>query len=575
MDRKTQRSDMVLAAVLLATVIVSLSVFAPFRIGFKEQLGLFSWDPGRLSMYLSDPAVLASIAGDWLSTYFFHNATGIIISALLLGLLAVGLMRIARVSGLNPSWALIAVVVLMEESFLTYPNYPLSRTVSLLLAVWVAYAVKHIQGDGLRKAVVAVMIPVMFVAAGGHALTFALLCCLAERKGRPGMIICAVIGITAMLVMGRFYNLPFVQILVFPIVPLNIIPGRLLLLIQFVCVLLVSCIGRIWYDGALKTIVLSVLIVFIGMSLACDKEQEYTIRIGTNAYKGNWDKVLEDGEKNLNQYGLYYRNLYYARAGRLPDNLLTVDQNRRSDGLFLTIGQNDSFLSSFYFTDALLEMGNLSEAIDCALLGQTVVADGYSTRMLRRLAEISVSARDYGVARKYLKLLETTRNHRSWARNLLTCIDKDSIPEQYMLWRGRASGRDRLYDQGDTRAALKNIADDSPMNIIAIDYLLCSYLLEKNVNTFISMYDRYYLDRLDRIVSVPNLYQEALLVNVDSDASLWAAVDKYHLSDAVVRRFMSLMEFRASGGSEVLPPEYSRTYWGYIMSVKLTHSQNR
>ena len=217
---------MILLTVIFATVLVSLSIFAPFRIGFKEQLGLFSWNTGRLSMYFSDPAVLASITGDWLSTFFYHNAAGIIISALLLGLLAIGLMRFAGLSGRNPSWALIAAVVLMEECFLTYPNYPLSRTVSLLLAVWMAYAVMHIQGDGLRKAVVAVMVPVMFVAAGGHALTFALLCCFAERNGRAGMIICAVIGITVMLVMGRFYNLPLVQILVYPIVPLNIIPGR-------------------------------------------------------------------------------------------------------------------------------------------------------------------------------------------------------------------------------------------------------------------------------------------------------------------------------------------------------------
>ena len=199
-----------------------------------------------------------------------------------------------------------------------------------------------------------------------------------------------------------------------------------------------------------------------------------------------------------------------------------------------------------------------------------------SSRMMRRLAEISVAAGDYEVAGKYLRILEKTRNHREWARNLLDCIAQDKIPEQYMLWRGRTSENDIMYNQGDNRSALKIIAAESPMNKIAVDYLLCSYLIEKNVNTFVAQYEKSYLNGLDRVVNVPDLYQEALLVNVDSDESLRTVMDKYHLSESVVSKYMSLMNMIAEGAEpQSLPQEFHNSYWYYIMSVKFDNNIKR
>ena len=48
MYRKSRLADVIFTVVLLAAIIISLSVYAPFRIGFKEQVTLFSWDWGKL-----------------------------------------------------------------------------------------------------------------------------------------------------------------------------------------------------------------------------------------------------------------------------------------------------------------------------------------------------------------------------------------------------------------------------------------------------------------------------------------------------------------------------------------------
>ena len=200
----------------------------------------------------------------------------------------------------------------------------------------------------------------------------------------------------------------------------------------------------------------------------------------------------------------------------------------------------------------------------------------YSTRMLRRLAEISVVTGDYDVASKYLDILLRTRNHRDWARKLLDCIAADDIPEQYLIWRSRTAPADHFFAQGDIRSSLVIIADEVPYNKTAIDYLLCSYLIDKNVNSFIAAYDRYYLDKLDQIVSVPDVYQEALLASVNSNESLRETVEKYRLSQRVVEKFLRQMETRAkSEDPNVITEEAVGTYWHYLMAVSFYNMNQR
>ena len=226
-----------------------------------------------------------------------------------------------------------------------------------------------------------------------------------------------------------------------------------------------------------------------------------------------------------------------------------------------------------YYTDALLEMGDVSQATDCALLAQTVMPGHYSSRMLRRLAEIAVVTADYGVASKYLDILLHTRNHRAWAADLLARIEARDIPEQYLTWRSRTAGSDRFFAQGDSRSSLTAIADFSPYNRVAIDYLLCSYLLDKNINTFLNLYNRYYYNGLDRILTVPDLYQEALLVNVDSRESFSETVSKYKISREIADKYIRLMDARSKDPhpEAVITKEAMGTYWHYIMAVRFNN----
>lgn len=570
MENKIKNLDFCAAVFMFAVMTVLISVFAPFRIGFKEQIGIFFLSPERISWYLSNPAVLATVSGDWLTQFYYHNATGVVITVVLLFILWVGIKRLLKLAGLsNQSYAVALLPVVTAGAFIIMPNYPVSELVGLIIAVWTACGFCHIRKPGIRTVCIGLAIPILFVLIGGNTVTFALICLFLKGEKLNQVLISVVIGLVVMALLVRLYNLSYLQAVLFPVVQVNILPRpwvMLLLPLSVIVCLLLSCLRKTGFP-VLASVLCSVLILCTSFR---DPVFEFSFKIGSIAYKTeDWSLIRSEAEKHTDTlYGLFYRNLSYAREGKLPDALLDCNQSSDSEGLFLITGYNENYLSTFYFIDALLEMGDLSQAIDCALIGQSSTPGHCPSRIMHRLAEISVTAGDYKVASKYLNILSRTRRHREWAENLLNCIDKDSIPEKYLVWRSRTSGRDRFFGLGAMRASLNTIAADSPMNKVAIDYLMCSCLLDGNMDAFLNLYDRFWLNGLDHYHQIPALYEEALLMNADSDDSLKETVKRYSISQNTVDRYLSFLDIVLNPEKENRGIErFRKSYWYYTMSV--------
>ena len=574
--------DIIFTILLFVVMWIALFRHTPYCLEFKEQISIFLFGADRIDWYLSNPAVIASIAGDWLTQFYVKGMVGATLSTLLLLAIMGGLVRFYRLAepGRPVCQVLFMLPVLLEGLFIPFLNYPVSATVGLAVSVWSACALARFKDSGSCALVYGLSVPVMFVIAGGHAFTTALLLAFLKRRDGAVPMIGIAVGLVAMSVCGRLYNLTLLQSFIWPVCPGYIIPGTFLLLMQSVLIVVVMVLSplmtRIGWPRV-RLSLLSFLLCITSLLLFRNQDNralERIVKIGTLAYRNQWDDVrkMAASYDDRNMYSDYYWNLCNAREGQLADGLLAVPWDRVSDGLFLSTGKGDPVFSMMYFTDALLEMGDVSQATDCALLAQTIMPGHYSTRMLRRLAEISVVTGDYPVAAKYLDILSRIRNHKAWANEMLECISEDNIPDQYLVWRSRTAGNDRFHHQGDMRSSLAIIASESPYNIIAIDYLLCSYLIDKKVNTFVSLYDRYYLGSLDRLTEVPELYQEALLMNVNSRESVVETVEKYHLSQKVVDKFIGLMQARSrSDNPNVLTEESAGTYWNYVMAVRFNN----
>ena len=576
-NRKNNAGIALVPLLFFAAVAVFCLVLAPYRLGFKEQTCIFAFNSGMFSDYFRDPGFLSVIIGDFLSRFYWYNGVAVFLTVLLLVSVWAGLRVLLKRAGADGNASLLALLPVSAETvFAVYLNYPVSATVGLALSVWCAvlFSGKPKGNTGLIFPLAAGT-PLVFLLAGGHALTFALILLTIGYKEWRKVLPSAIIGIGLMILVGRFYNLNFQQTLIWPVPTEYIVPPVSCLAI--VPLLSVLCLA---FGKRLSSFVCSLaacLVLVPVFFLVRDENLESSMRLGTTAYRQEWDKVkrLAESVDSKSPYSIYYRNLCYAREGRLAEELFRHPQEL-GDGLFLSIKRGSSYLASFFFIDGLLEMGDVSQATDASLLGQTVMPSQFSTRMLRYLSEIAVVTGDYDVARKYLDILSVTPMHMKWARELMSCVDTDSIPEKYQVWRSRTATVDRTVAQGDWRSSLKNLADLNPMNRTAIDYLLCSMLLDKRGKSFEGYYERYWLDRLDRYYEVPAVYQQALLVNAYSDDSLRDIVEKYHIAGNIAERylrFQNTME-RANGNLRALG-EYKDTYWYYIISTSIVENQEQ
>lgn len=588
MEKQNRSLANFLPLVCIALFTAVLMLCSRYCIAFKEQVSIFFFGPGCMDRYLSHPAILSSALGDLLTRFFMVEWLAVAISMLFIVLLWFGIRRFMRIVNAPHGSIIVCIIpVAIECACITYPNYPLSATIGLVMGVWAATLMAAIvKKNILWKIGYFICVPCLFILAGGPAATvFAiiLLPLLVNVNGGESesgigkktllFVFLAVAAIFVLLwLCGRLYGMGPEQSFVYPVVGGYIIPKLLWVggnpILIAVCVwLAVKFSGNKW-----TAVAISLLSVGIVWMLKTDRKLEFEIEIGTHANYGEWDKVRELGKNNeSDRIGLFFYNLTSAREGSLPENLLSVRQSFLADGLFLSIERGENYISSFYWTMALIEMGDFAQANDAALLGQTILPGGYSSRMMRYLAEIAIASAEYDVAFKYLDILSRTPGYMIWASDLKRNIHDGNIPEKYLNWRSRScEDTDVMFHQGDIRSSLTNIADATPLNKVAVDYIMCAALLEKRVNSFIGMYEKWYLGMLDQFVDVPELYEQALLVNVNSNESLAECVNRYHLSETTVNRYLEFLQDQVTADGSLSELEkYRDTYWYYLMSTQL------
>lgn len=572
MQKKNLIYEGAVAVILFAAVSYFLAEFAPYRLGFKEQISMSLLSVDHLKWYFSHPASLAAIAGDWLTQFYWFKGAAITITVLLLAMVWLGLAMLLKRAGSKRPVVPALLPVLTEMSLLTWLNYPVSATLSMAAAIWMGVLLAG-RNRMVDMALLCVGVPLLYVAVGAHAFTFALAVMLFRfRDGASWMAFVA--GLILMLGIGRMYNISFIQSLISPI-PTGFVTPAILWMSSSILAVIVSMVVGLYADRIWITVPLVAALSGLSFWISVDKNIELSLDLATNAYKGNWDRVYASAARDHtgNMYATYYYNLCNARNGRLADGLFRRKQ-ATSESLFLSVGQNSSYLSVFVYSDALLEMGDISQATDCALLGQTIMPGGYSTRMFRRLAEVSMVAGNYDVACKYLDMLAHTYVHGKWAREMKACITDSSngMPEYILRWRARTAASDRLYYQGNWMSALTAIADMAPNNKAAVDYLLCGYLLDKKLGSFRSCYDRYYLNKLDRVCDVPEIFQQALLSEVTSQEAFDNTVERYSISDKTARDFM---DFFGMASGRMNPDPHHDTYWYYVVATQLNPEEKK
>src|SRR5665647_1171706 len=121
---------------------------------------------------------------------------------------------------------------------------------------------------------------------------------------------------------------------------------------------------------------------------------------------------------------------------------------------------------------------------------------------------------------------------------------------------------DKLNESYNYLASLDFLVQQNPNNLIALDYLLCCYLLNKDLKSFRKAYDQY-----GRLIKrpVPSLYSEALLIQLYSSNAPENELESYAIPPQKIKEFLSYPQLyeQTKGNLNALMVRFGNTYWFY------------
>ncbi|MDR0431399.1 MAG: DUF6057 family protein [Tannerellaceae bacterium] len=503
----------------------------PYHLFFKEQTQLFLLTAEYFISYFEKPASLAAYIGDFLTQFFYLRGGGAVTITIVLlvewWLVVVLLER----TGLKKKVSLLALIPVLFDGILHCELfYSLSISVAVILVLFSFLVYTWIQNKWRMLVYGILILPLLYVISGAVFLLFPLLVIIYEinkRRVRP-LYWLLLTGIAAVFpyLMKQVYLLTIKQAYRYPLATLGM----------------------------------------RGVNFTREK----VLALSSEAYFGNWERVYElaNEDKLSNFVATYYANIALSKRNELPDKLLDYYQPF-SQGLFLEVGPNSNWIDIFFSSDVFFHLGDMNMAQHSAMLGKIFSPKHRSSRMIKRLAEINLVNNDSTATRKYLRILEATWFHRKWAvehERMLTGKTEDY--PWLKAKRSQIPTYDALRLSSDYPAALNVLIESNPDNTYALDYLLCFYLLNKDIRSFGEVFDKWCKGKSYR---KPDLYYQALLIKLVASQATQKEVASYAIPATMMNDFLEYTRIyeQSNGDLEQLRRRFGATYWFYYHFARM------
>lgn len=523
----------------------------PYHFFYQEQNQLFLWSSDYLQTYFDKPAWLACMAGDFLTQFYYYLYAGSAILTLIL--LLTGDMTRRAVKAIH-----------MRNKWLPYLAGFIAMTMEALLSLHYGFRLSSV------------------LSFAGGAATFWLSTALLNRidtwihlennlRLSPmkigSMELQHCLSLFSILLCVPFcfwlfgYGVWIYAILVFT--------GSLLYIKQAHSYLRVGVLA-----GCIFLLMLSKRVYFldfdalysypgIGKLVLPQMSLEKSFAVDDEYYFGNYNKVvrLVEEEEEPNQQMKFFYNLVMAQRRLLPDKLLAFNDNYL--GTFESIGPGTPTLTLKSINELYWLLGDMTFAERAAILGNVCSPDKRNIRMMKRLAEINLASGDTEAAKKYLRILGKTFVWGKWSRSVLEALDEKAntgkspaILSQYEEKAAYTNQTDTIRTSDNARIIMQELLKSNPDNHIALDYLLCSDLLLKDMESFKYDYDKF----SPKIKATPytvKLYQEALMIYLAGTHASAEEWEKYIYRTDILSRFRQYNQQRGSLA-------FKDTYWYYF-----------
>lgn len=316
--------------------------------------------------------------------------------------------------------------------------------------------------------------------------------------------------------------------------------------------------GRRWRLSCFLMMLLPSYLLFgtprVGRLQAPDFVLEKDFAVDNEYRFGNYDKVL-DIVRNSDGWTaqmLFFYNLVNAQRGQLPEHLFDFTPNNL--GTFEKIGPETPRLTIINMNELYWALGDMTFTERAAMMTNVFSHNNRNVRMMQRLAECNYVSGDSLAAEKYLRILDKTFVYARWADNVRQ--NGKTIYQQKMQMVNR---HDTISTTDNAHLLMMQLLNANPNNTIALDYILCSTLVLKDIASFKRDYDRYCIDTNNP--RLKTLYQEALCIWLAGTNAPQQEWEKYIKRGDVFQRFQQYNQQRGNAN-------FKDTYWYYFDKIK-------
>jgi hypothetical protein len=581
-ERKCSLTGTVMTALFFVGSFLFFGIYYRFHLFFTEQLQVFLLTFDHFLGYVSKPAFLASYIGDFLTQFYnltWGGAFMITGSLLVLWLTLIDLCR--KITGRKFSFFLLLLPLVLSWISLCDPEYPVSNVFALIISVVFTLIYISIQSPKIRLISGIIMAALLYIAAGCsfYILIIAGVFHELSRREKPWIILNSLILLAAaiflpwglrgayLLKTGQAFS--YLSVMTKTPAIWQYFPVISIILVVAIAFLLKKKPVIINNSPLLMTGQVLVLIAALlsGVHLKADFTMEKILSLDYEASRERWDKVneLADKYKMHNNLSAYYSNMALSKLGRLPEELMEHYQPIAT-GLFIPVNANENYLTITMSNEVYWQLGDVDASQHSALLGTIFSPRAANSRLMKRLIEINIVNSQYAAAEKYIGILEKTMFHHKWAEGMEKYLFNEAECSKASWITGKRAiipSRDLLKKGNEYITTLRMLADNHPDNKMAIDYLLCYHLLSKDINSFVTDFDKYYKPRTSPLL--PEVYQEGLLISIVTGQRTHEDFKNFVFNPETVKRMADYTRLYGenNGNGAALQKEYGSTYWFY------------
>jgi hypothetical protein len=580
--------ERIIAGLVFAGCFIFFYFFYNYHLYFIEQLQIFLLTSGHFMMYFSRPAFLSSFLGDFLTQFYYLAGGGPLVITLTLILLWFTTRKlINKFTGRDNGSLLPLIPSIFGWIALCDPEFPLAAIIAMIISGFSALLLINLSGAWIRRVTGILLLPVLYMAIGTHFYLFAILAIGYEFSlGRnKGTIITGFMNLMFSLllpvIMKSFYNITLIQS--FTWIDEITRHQRFVNFLPFLGTLVTVIFAWVSYDKILSSVGATIstllkltaisIILLAGMSLNADFTFEKILNLDYKANHERWQDVNELSHKYMmrNNLSSYYTNMALGRLNLLPEKLMEFYQPAAT-GLFIPVNSNENYLTITFSSEIYWQLGDVNASQHSALLGMIFSPRSGNVRLMKRLVEINIVNGEYAVAGKYIKILEKTLFYHDWAAarriflyNEPECNRSAWISSKRVIM----PGKDLLKAANEYKKTLEMLIEANPGNKMAVDYLLSYDLLTKDIEAFKRDFRDYF--RADTIVSLPQVYQEALLIGIVSGKESPDEYKNYIFEPENVKRIADYTRIydESRGDGNKLKGNFAKTYWFYYHFAKM------